>query len=113
MLLLVNDAVLISFGPHIKVGPRAVAETPGGTGHQHSRQPQRPFPNRPHLTLDFLDPEHLLDSSSGELGGIPVPSQESAIIEDLLYCFVGKKEIFKKAYLKCVYLVLTVNFERY
>ncbi len=75
-----------------QVGPRAVPDSgggpgmPGGAGGRH----QRPFPDRPHLTLDFLDEEHQIRANVGELGKIPVASQESAIIEDLLYCFVGR-----------------------
>jgi len=54
---------------------------------------ERAFPARPHLTLDFL-PEELLAAGAdgavvGELGRLPVASQESAVIEDLLYLFVG------------------------
>ena len=44
------------------------------------------------LTLDFqTQPANAGESTTliGPLGKIPVKSQESAIIEDLLYCFVG------------------------
>lgn len=52
---------------------------------------KRLFPERPYMTLDFLADEMLIKGNIGPLGKIPVISQESAIIEDLLYCFIGKK----------------------
>lgn len=40
--------------------------------------------------MDFLDEESLIHSNIGEVGQIPVASQESAIIQDLLYCLIGE-----------------------
>jgi hypothetical protein len=69
------------------VGPRAISDSASAF---HNRK-KRLFPERPFLTLDFLPPtEEGKRDKVGSLGAIPVPSQESAVIEDLLYCFIGK-----------------------
>ena len=57
-----------------------------------SRQIQVPkiFQDRPLLTLDYVPGyknEHSQDY--GLLSCVPVASQESSIVQDLLYCFVG------------------------
>ncbi len=56
-----------------------------------SNRKRRLFPERPFSTLDFVasGEDESRDGRVGPLGAIPVPSQESAVIEDLLYCFIG------------------------
>ena len=55
------------------------------------QRPKRLFPERPFLTLDFLGQEQTAQTANvGPLGKIPVSTQESAVIEDLLYCLIGK-----------------------
>ena len=56
----------------------------------------RPFPQRVHLTLDFLPPQELLKSKVGALEKIPASSQESAIVQDLLYCLIGIEGVHVK-----------------
>ena len=63
-----------------QVGPRSAAAA--GSSSAAPRRP-RLFPERPLLTLDFLPPT-ASDERIGPLGAIPVPSQESAVIDDLV-----------------------------
>ena len=67
-----------------QVGPRSSAASSSSAAPRKSRL----FPERPLLTLDFLPPTRS-DERIGPLGAIPVPSQESAVIDDLLYCLIG------------------------
>lgn len=60
-------------------------EKPSRSDHRHKRL----FPDRAFLTMDFLPSENLIKSNVGKLGPLPIPSQESAIIEDLLFCLMG------------------------
>ena len=49
-----------------------------------------PFNLRPFLTMDFTSNLELRDNSTyGPLSCVPVHSQEVAIVQDLLYCFIG------------------------
>lgn len=67
-----------------QVGPLSVLDNQSAP-----QRSKRLFPERPYMTLDFLADEMLIKGNIGPLGKIPVISQESAIIEDLLYCFIG------------------------
>jgi hypothetical protein len=48
-----------------------------------------PFSQRPFLTLDFTNSGQPVSSDYGPLSSVPVSSQESSIVQDLLYCFIG------------------------
>ena len=47
------------------------------------------FGHRPFLTLDFVNTDLAQNSNFGPLSCVPISSQESAIVQDLLYCFIG------------------------
>ena len=65
-----------------QVGPRSGA---GGSSAAAAPRKSRLFPSRPLLTLDFLPPTAAAsDERIGPLGAIPVSSQESAVIDDLV-----------------------------
>ena len=64
-----------------QVGPRSAA---AGSSSSAAPRKSRLFPERPLLTLDFLPPTTTSDERIGPLGAIPVPSQESAVIDDLV-----------------------------
>ena len=68
-----------------QVGPMTVLDNTSAAPQRKKRL----FPERPYLTLDFLPSKELIHANIGPLGKIPVSSQESAVIEDLLFCFVG------------------------
>ena len=48
-----------------------------------------PFSQRPFLTLDFSSSDSIKNSNFGPLSCVPVSSQETAIVQDLLYAFIG------------------------
>ena len=64
-----------------------------------NRHKWMPFPERKLMTNDFVIPggSHESDAPSaplntpvyGSLGCVPVPSQENALVQDLLFCFIG------------------------
>ena len=66
-----------------QVGPRSGAGTSSAAA---APRKSRLFPSRPLLTLDFLPPTAAAasDERIGPLGAIPVSSQESAVIDDLV-----------------------------
>ena len=56
-----------------------------------SKQIQVPkiFQERPLLTLDYVPGYKSEHQDYGPLSCVPVASQESSIVTDLLYCFIG------------------------
>ena len=71
-----------------QVGSKAFLDSGPGS----SRQVQVPkiFQERKLLTLDYVvDFESENSQDYGALSCVPVSSQESAIVQDLLYCFIG------------------------
>lgn len=70
-----------------QVGSKAFLESVNAT--QATMVPKL-FKERKLLTLDFLvDFEDGSNRDYGELSCVPVSSQETAIVQDLLYCFIG------------------------
>ena len=61
------------------------------TNLEASKQIQVPkiFQERPLLTLDYVPGYKSEHQDYGPLSCVPVASQESSIVTDLLYCFIG------------------------
>ena len=88
----------------LQVGPNAVLDQVKGSGGPNISARPGPFSHRKHLTNDFVldDSEYNTNECSndpkyserqtrvtGSLACVPVASQESAIVRDLLFCFIG------------------------
>lgn len=86
----------------LHVGPRAIHEQAKPTDSLAGFVRPGPFSHRPHLTNDFVlenpdneGTDHKFATSTqsrrqiGSLACVPVASQESALVRDLLFCFVG------------------------
>ena len=96
----------------MQVGTKAVLSETNGTGNESGNglsgsggnRKWMPFPGRKLMTNDFVvadapaaaDPESGIGNRSGSggsfygsLGCVPVPSQENALVQDLIFCFIG------------------------
>ena len=87
----------------LQVGPRAIHEQGKGAGVPGNISRPGPFSHRTHLTNDFVLDEGDYETKEercgtgvgehkrqiGSLACVPVASQESALVRDLLFCFVG------------------------
>ena len=85
----------------LHVGPRAIHEQAKPTSTSVGFVRPGPFSHRPHLTNDFVLDEAGSEATDhkfpgkesrrqiGSLACVPVASQESALVRDLLFCFVG------------------------
>ena len=47
------------------------------------------FSQRPLLTWDFVNADMSQNANYGPLSCVPISSQETAIVQDLLFCLIG------------------------
>ncbi len=95
-----------------QVGSKAFLETAGLTRGQQTSKDAAYFAERKLLTLDFVpDFKTESDRPIGALSCVPVSSQETAIVQDLLYCFVGINGIHIKPVKKFVHGHTVIDFE--
>ena len=67
------------------------------------------FQERPLLTLDYVPGYKSEHQDYGPLSCVPVASQESSIVTDLLYCFIGINGVHVKPVKKGWIFKITMN----
>ena len=73
-----------------QLGSKAFLESANAANLANQNKVPKIFQDRKLLTLDFVtDYKEDILRDVGPLSCVPVSSQESAIVQDLLYCFVG------------------------
>ena len=69
------------------------------------------FQERPLLTLDYVPGYKSEHQDYGPLSCVPVASQESSIVTDLLYCFIGINGVHVKPVKKGWFFKIQIFWE--